>query len=105
MKLERDADLFLVAEHGGTIIGCVLGAWDGRRGWINHLAVGPSHQRKGVGSALIRELERRLGLKGARKINAQIYKWNQKSLEFFKASGYEAQSDLIMIGKQVNQAD
>ena len=105
VKLERDADLFLVAEDGGTIVGCVLGAWDGRRGWINHLAVAPAHQRKGVGSALISELERRLGLKGARKINAQIYKWNQKSLEFFKASGYEAHSDLIMIGKQVNQAD
>jgi len=102
-KLQRDPDLFLIAEDSGVIVGCVLGAWDGRRGWINHLAVAPSHQRKGVGSALIRELEKRLALKGARKVNAQVYKWNQKSLEFFKAVGYEAQSDLIMVGKQMNQ--
>jgi ribosomal protein S18 acetylase RimI-like enzyme len=103
VKLQRDPDLFLVAEDSGLIVGCVLGAWDGRRGWINHLAVVPSHQRTGVGSALIRELERRLTLKGARKVNAQIYRWNQKSMEFFKVAGYEAQSDLIMVGKQMNQ--
>ena len=104
VKLQRDPDLFLVAEDSGAIIGCVLGAWDGRRGWINHLAVAPSHQRKGVGSALITELEKRLTLKGARKVNAQVYKWNQKSLEFFKNAGYEIQSELTMIGKQITQS-
>ena len=102
-KLLRDPDLFLVAEESGNIVGCVLGAWDGRRGWINHLAVSPTHQRKGVGTSLIRELERRLVLKGALKVNAQVYKWNSKSLEFFKAAGYEIHSDLIMIGKQLKQ--
>ena len=102
-KLLRDPDLFLVAEESGNIVGCVLGAWDGRRGWINHLAVSPTHQRKGVGASLIRELERRLVLKGALKVNAQVYKWNSKSLEFFKAAGYETHSDLIMIGKQLKQ--
>jgi ribosomal protein S18 acetylase RimI-like enzyme len=102
-KLRRDPDLFLVAEDSGRIVGCVLGAWDGRRGWINHLAVAPSHQRKGVGASLIRELERRLAKKGATKVNAQVYKWNTKSLEFFKVAGYEIHSDLIMIGKQLRQ--
>jgi len=103
VKLDRDPDLFLIAEDSGALVGCVLGAWDGRRGWINHLAVDPSHQRKGVGSALIIELEKRLRQKGAKKVNAQIYKWNQKSLDFFKATGYDAQTDLIMIGKEMNQ--
>jgi ribosomal protein S18 acetylase RimI-like enzyme len=102
-KLQRDPDLFLVAEDAGRIVGCILGAWDGRRGWINHLAVAPSHQRKGVGSSLIREVEQRLIQRGARKVNAQIYNWNVRSLEFFKAAGYEIHSDLIMVGKQLKQ--
>ena len=100
-KLQRDPDLFLVAEDSGRIVGCVLGAWDGRRGWVNHLAVEESHQRTGVGSSLIRELEKRLIRKGARKVNAQIYKANVKSVAFFKAAGYETHSDLIMVGKQL----
>jgi ribosomal protein S18 acetylase RimI-like enzyme len=45
LKLQRDLDLFLVAELDGRIVGSVIGGWDGRRGWIYHLAVSPEHQR------------------------------------------------------------
>jgi len=103
LKLQRDPDLFLIAEDEGEIVGVVLGAWDGRRGWINHLAVRPNHQRKGVGSSLLRELEARLAEKGAPKINAQVYQWNTKSIEFFKANGYEVHSDLVMVGKYLKR--
>jgi ribosomal protein S18 acetylase RimI-like enzyme len=103
LKLQRDPDLFLIAEDSDEILGVVMGAWDGRRGWINHLAIRPDQQRKGMGTLLIRELEKRLTRKGARKINAQIYQSNSKSLAFFKAIGYEVQSDLIMIGKMVKK--
>jgi ribosomal protein S18 acetylase RimI-like enzyme len=81
----------------------VLGAWDGRRGWINHLAVKPNLQRTGIGKALIRELEKRLVQKGAKKVNAQIYQSNRRSIDFFKASGYEIHYDLIMIGKTLGK--
>lgn len=103
VKLERDPDIFLVTEERREIIGVVMGAWDGRRGWINHLAVKPSRQRSGIGTALLRELERRLAAKGAKKVNAQIYRWNRKSIAFFKASGYEVHEDLIMIGKSLGR--
>jgi len=99
LKLQRDPNLFLTAQENHEIVGVVMGAWDGRRGWINHLAVKHGHQRRGIGTALVRELERRLIEKGARKVNAQVYKWNKKSLKFFKANGYETHEDLIMIGK------
>jgi ribosomal protein S18 acetylase RimI-like enzyme len=103
LKLQRDADLFLVAEQKDRIVGSVLGGWDGRRGWIYHLAVKPEHQRKGIGVGLVREVEKRLVAKGAKKVNAQVHKWNEQSSEFFKAIGYEAQPDLVMIGKQLRK--
>ena len=103
LKLERDPDLFLVAEEDERIVGSVIGGWDGRRGWIYHLAVNPEHQRKGIGGRLVREVEKRLVAKGAKKVNAQVYKWNEKSSNFFKAIGYETQPDLIMIGKQLRK--
>jgi ribosomal protein S18 acetylase RimI-like enzyme len=99
LKLQRDPDLFLVAEHEGEIVGSVMGGWDGRRGWIYHLAVKPEHQREGIGVELVREVEKRLVAKGAKKVNAQVYKSNERSSAFFKAIGYEAHADLIMIGK------
>jgi len=103
LKLQRDPDLFLVAENDQRILGVVLGAWDGRRGWINHLAVRSGERRSGIGKALISELERRLVKKGALKVNAQIYKSNNQSLAFFKALNYEIQSDLIMLGRNLER--
>jgi ribosomal protein S18 acetylase RimI-like enzyme len=103
LKLRRDADLFLVAEQDDEIVGSVIGGWDGRRGWIYHLAVRPQHQRRGIGGRLVREVEKRLVAKGAKKVNAQVYKWNERSSRFFKAIGYEAQPDLTMIGKQLKK--
>ena len=99
MKLLRDPDLFLLARLESEIVGCVIGGWDGRRGWVYHLAVKPSHQRQGIATALLSEVEKRLVEKGAKKINAQIYGSNTKSLKFFKARGYEIHTDLVMVGK------
>src|SRR5260370_9941293 len=103
LKLERDPDLFLVGEQDDKIVGTVIGGWAGRRGWIYQLSVKTEHQRKGIGADLVREVEKRLIAKGAKKVNAQVYKWNEKSSEFFKAIGYETQPDLMMIGKQLRK--
>jgi len=90
-KLERDGDLFLVAEEKGTIVGTVMGAWDGRRGWIYHLGVTPDRHRKGVATALIRELEARMKKAGIPKVNALIFPWNDASVSFFNSAGYKVE--------------
>ena len=59
-KLERDPDLFLVAVSDGEVIGTVLGSYDGRRGWINRLAVRHDFRGKGLADRLMAEVERRL---------------------------------------------
>ena len=105
LKLQRDPELFLVAEQNDEIVGSVIGGWDGRRGLIYHLAVKPQYQRKRIGADLVHEVEKRLLAKGAKKVNAQVYKWNERSSEFFMAIGYEAQPDLIMIGKQLRNRE
>ena len=102
VKLQRDPDLFLVARDGNMIVGSIIGGWDGRRGWIYHLAVKPSHQRRGIAKALLYEIEIRLSKKGAKKVNAQVYQSNTPSLRFFSACGYDVHSDLVMIGKALN---
>ena len=101
LKLQRDPNLFLVARHKGAMVGCVMGGWDGRRGWIYHLAVKPSYRRRGVAKMLLHELETRLAKLGAKKVNAQVYESNNVSLQFFSACGYSVHSDLVMIGKRL----
>ena len=72
----------------GTIIGSVLGSDDGRRGWINHLAIHPDYQGHGLGRLLITTIETRLKAQGCEKINLLINGPNQKVVPFYQANGF-----------------
>jgi len=100
-KLEKDPDLFLVAEEGGKIVGSVMGAWDGRRGWLYHLGVLPGHRRRGIATKLVREVEKRMRRKGVVKVNALIYETNRPSLAFFLIMGYTADRSTVFHGKKL----
>jgi len=102
IKIRRDPELFLVAEdNDGKIIGTLLGGWDGRRGWIHHLGVIPFHQRSGVATKLVEEVERRMKRKGVVKVNAMVYESNGRSLKFFEKMGYEIDRTLLKHGKEL----
>lgn len=94
--LRRDADLFLVVEDGLTIAGAVMGRYDGRRGWVNHLAVGPAYQRKGWGKLMLQELELRLLAKGCEKINLLVRLDNAEVQDFYHKIGYESDQLIFM---------
>jgi ribosomal protein S18 acetylase RimI-like enzyme len=95
-KLERDADLFLVVQHDDCIVGTVLGAYDGRRGWINRLAVAPDHQGEGLGSLLIAQVEERLRAKGCEKVNLFIESTNARVQGFYERLGYNTDELIFM---------
>lgn len=67
--LERNQGLFLVAEAAHEIVGAVMAGFDGRRGYIYHLAVSPSHRRKRIATVLMAELEQRLRARGCLRLH------------------------------------
>lgn len=97
-KLDRDEDLFLVADSNG-IVGVVLGAWDGRRAWIYHLAVSDERRNESIGTALLKELELRFKNKGALKVNLLVDRHNQGVQLFYEKQGY-TNDDVIYITKR-----
>jgi ribosomal protein S18 acetylase RimI-like enzyme len=99
LKVDRDPDLFLVATLDGYIVGAVMGGWDGRRAYVYHLAVVHEMRRRGVGGALMDELEERLWRKGALKAKCQIYTNNEASLAFFRRRGWDIEEGLWPVGK------
>jgi ribosomal protein S18 acetylase RimI-like enzyme len=92
--------LFLVAESEGRLIGSLLGTTDGRKGWINRLAVHPEHQRKGVAMALLKEMERRFDEHGILVLCALIQGDNASSLTFFAKAGYVEDSSVVYYTKR-----
>lgn len=98
--VERNPGLFLVAEEGGEVAGTVIGAWDGRRAWIYHLAVRPAAQRRGIARMLMDEAERLLRDVGATKLNLLVESWNAGVADFYRRLGY-APDDLLFMTKQL----
>jgi ribosomal protein S18 acetylase RimI-like enzyme len=87
-KMTRDPELFLVYELEGEILGTIVGGWDGWRGWIYKLGVSEKRRRQGIGSALVREVTRRLTKFGAKRIGAYAFSTNGASISLFEKNGF-----------------
>lgn len=88
-KLQRDPDLFLVAEINHQIVGTVLGGFDGRRGMMYHLAISALHRKQGIANALVDELEVRLRTKGCLRYYLLVTPDNQQAIRFYEKRGWE----------------
>ncbi|MGI5916782.1 MAG: GNAT family N-acetyltransferase [Anaerolineae bacterium] len=101
-KLKRDPELFLVAESDdGRVIGVIMGAWDGRRGWIHHLAVDDAYRNRGVGTALVNAVEERLRAMGCLKVNLLVRRENQAAIRLYRRLGYDDMVTIMAMGKEL----
>jgi N-acetylglutamate synthase len=101
-KLERDPNLFLVAQADDSIIGTVLGGFDGRRGMMYHLAVLKRYQRKGIANLLVDALEEKLKEKGCIRYYLLVTKDNKEAISFYKKRGWENMNDLHVFAKSLD---
>lgn len=95
-KLQRDSDLFLVAMDAGQLVGTVMGAFDGRRGMVYHLAVARAYRRKGIASRLMVEVERRLREKGCVKAYLLVRPDNDGAVAYYEAMGWSVADDIVL---------
>ncbi len=96
--LSRNPGLSRVAEEDGTMVGAVLCGHDGRRGYIYHLAVAPTHYGKGIGKRLVQECV--TGLREAGVIRALIFvaQDNPGGHAFWLRNGWEEVEGAILMG-------
>lgn len=87
-QMTGDLQAVIGVKQGDELVGVVLTTHDGRKGWINWLAVRPEHRRKGIARRLIDEAERALRAQGMQIIAALIEDGNAASLELFEQAGY-----------------
>lgn len=100
-KLQRDPDLFLVAEADGAIVGSAVGGYDGRRGLVYHLAVASAFRGMGVGSRLMDELELRLRAKGCLKCYLLVTSENPEAEVFYRQRGWQHMDSIRLYGKEL----
>ena len=100
-QMRSDCSIYLVAEEDGRMVGAVLGTHDGRKGWINRLAVAPDHRKRGIAAILVRAVEERLLERGIEIFACQIEDWNEPSMTVFDHLGYTRHDDIIYFTKRL----
>jgi ribosomal protein S18 acetylase RimI-like enzyme len=102
LETQRKAspELFIGAFERGALVGVALVSDDGRKGWINRLAVIPEAQAKGIARRLILESEKALRARGRRLFCVQIEGYNKASMKLFERAGYKKEDDILYFTKR-----
>jgi len=104
-EMQRVETCFLGMFDNNKLIAAVLGTSDGRKGWINRLAVAPEYRRQGLGERLLKECEAFLDKLGIKVIAALIEGDNQPSFAIFEKSGYKFAKNIAYYSKRPSPDD
>jgi ribosomal protein S18 acetylase RimI-like enzyme len=101
--LNRNPDLFLIGKLHEKVIAVVIGAFDGRRGYVHHLAVDPDYQKMGYGKTIMEALIEQFRTKNIQKVHLFIEKSNKSVIKFYSNLGWDMRADLIMMSFVPNE--
>lgn len=99
-QMERPDTAFLGVFDDDLLVAVGLATFDGRKGWINRVAVDPDHRREGLGGEVIRECEAFLKSQGATVIACLIEDWNLPSIALFQKHGFLCYEGVYYLSKR-----
>ena len=99
--LGANRGLSFVAATADGLVGGVLGSFDGRRGYLHHLAVSPDHRRSGIGRALVDRCLAGMRGRGVRRCHIFVIAGNAEGKRFWERVGWFERRDLLVMSKDV----
>lgn len=94
--LERNPNLSFVALQGEQIVGAILVGTDGRRGYIQHLAVSKACRGQGLGEKLISNAVDALSSIGIAKTHLFVINDNLNAQAFYENIGWHPRDEIRM---------
>lgn len=88
IEMRRPDTAFIGLFENGRLVAVALATFDGRKGWMNRLAVHPDERRRGLAAEVMRASEEFLYANGAEIIACLIEDWNLPSMAFAAKHGY-----------------
>lgn len=85
----------LVAEVGQQLVATIVSTISGERAWILRLALAPEWRKRGIGSALLAQLERRLVSLGVRRFSA-VLPTGEVGTAAFVNTGFVAREGVVL---------
>jgi len=99
-EMKQNPDFFIGAFDKDLMIGAVIASHDGRKGWLNRIAVGPDYRGQGVAQALTKAGEKALQKHGIKIFGLLIHEYNRASLNLAKKMGYVVHTDILYLTKR-----
>lgn len=80
-----------------------IASYDGRRGWINRVAVNPDRRGEGLAGMIIEECEKFMRSRGAVVLTALIEDINEPSISCFQKAGFICDRSWLYFSKRDSQ--
>ena len=93
---------FFVAEVNKELVAVVIASHNGRKGWINRLAVVPEFRGKGIATALLNKSEEFFLSNSVNIFACLIEDWNDISMEYFENKNYRSHKDIVYFTKKLS---
>ena len=94
--LTHNPGLSFVATKGGDIVGAVLAGTDGRRGYLQHLAVCQTVRSNGIGKQLVEKVLSALNQIGISKTHLFVHNENINAQQFYARLGWQLRDEVRM---------
>lgn len=101
--IKRNPYTCLVGEIDNEIVAAVMGGFDGRRGYVHHLAVKTELHKQGLGREMMDELMNRFEELKVIKVHLFVENRNEKVKKFYKKIGFEERTDLTDFSKTIRK--
>ncbi len=88
-ELKEQPEYWIAAYEEERMVGIVFGTDDGRKGWLNRLAVDEDYREEGIGKGLVKRLENVFKSKGFKIWAVLIEPDNPEAMVFFEHLGFE----------------
>lgn len=95
--LKRNPGFSFKARINAKLVGAILGGHDGRRGYLQHLAVAPDARHMGIGRGLVDRSLNALVAEGITRCHIFVYTDNETGLGFWEAAGWFRRGNLMIM--------
>jgi N-acetylglutamate synthase len=95
--LKRHPGMSFVAREKDRLVGAVLCGTDGRRGYLNHLAVDKAHRGTGIGKRLVERSLAELEKVGIDKCHIFVLKDNVAGQAFWAHNGWVLRDTFVVM--------
>ena len=102
--LNRNPGLSFKAVKNKKLVGTILCGHDGRRGYINHLAVSSNYRNQGIGRKLVETSLCELKKQEIEKCHLFVFVENIEATKFWERLGWKVREEINMMSLNVSDS-